>query len=152
MSKVKLLSIISIGLLAVNLFMIWFFISHKPPHNRKKEPKKIVIEKLHLDGTQISEYEKLIDWHKENIRKSEHQMMTMKNQLYASLQEWQQTISTDSLITEIGKVQMEIEHINYRHFQDIKKICKPDQLESYDALCMDIAKLFAPKQMPSDEK
>lgn len=152
MNKVKILSIIVIGLLAVNLFLIWFLISHKPPHGRVDDPKKVIIEKLHLDETQITAYERLIDAHKQNIQKTEQQMMLLKNQLYASLQEGKQIDLSDSIMTEIGNVQIEIEHINYNHFQDIKNLCKPEQLKSFDRLCMDIAKLFAPPSPRANEK
>jgi hypothetical protein len=152
MNKVKVLSIVSIGLFAANIILIWFLMSNKMAHDRKEGPKKIIIEKLHFDESQTKEYEKLIDWHKKNIRKSESQMMVLKNQLYTSLQQNKQTNSTDSLIAEIGKVQIEIEHINYKHFKDIKELCKPEQLKLFDELCEDIAKLFAHKPLPPNEK
>ncbi len=148
MNKFKILSIISIGLLAVNLFFIWFLVSRKPPHGRTQDPKKIIIEKLHLDEAQITAYENLIDAHRQRIRESEQQIMLLKNQLYASLQEGKQTDLADSIMTELGRAQLEIEHVNYKHFQDIKKLCKPEQLKSFDELCLEIAKLFAPPPHP----
>jgi periplasmic protein CpxP/Spy len=152
MNKVKVLSIVSIGLFAANIILIWFLMTNKTAHDRKEGPKKIIIEKLQFNEVQTAEYEKLIDWHKENIRKQEQQMMVLKNQLYTSLQQNKQTNSTDSLIAEIGKVQIEIEYINYKHFKDIKELCKPEQLELFDELCEDIAKLFAHKPLPPNEK
>jgi periplasmic protein CpxP/Spy len=152
MNKVKVLSIVSIGLFAANIILICFLMSNKMAHDRKEDPKKIIIKKLHFDESQTKEYEKLIDWQKKNIRKSESQMMVLKNELYTSLQQNKQTNSTDSLIAEIGKVQIEIEHINYKHFKDIKELCKPEQLKLFDELCEDIAKLFAHKPLPPNEK
>jgi protein CpxP len=152
MNKVKVLSIVSFGLFAANLILVWFLMFNKTAHDRKEGIKKIIIEKLHFDESQTKEYEKLIDWHKKNIRKSESQMMVLKNQLYTSLQQNNQTNSTDLLIAEIGKVQIEIEHINYKHFKDIKQLCKPEQLKLFDELCEDIAKLFAHKPLPPNEK
>ncbi len=152
MSKIKVLSIISIGLLAVNIILIWFLMCNKTAHGKKEGPKKVIIEKLHFGVLQTKKYEKLIDWHRKNIRESESQMMVLKNQLYTSLQQGKQTNSSDSLIAEIGKVQIEIEHINYKHFQDIKQLCKPEQLKLFDELSEDIAKLFAHKPLPPNEK
>ncbi|MEI7801078.1 MAG: hypothetical protein WCI97_00365 [Bacteroidota bacterium] len=151
MNKVKIIGTIAIVLLAINIFWVWFFITHKPP-GRNREPKKVIIEKLHLDETQKAAYEKLIDAHRQNMQQSEHEMMQLKNQLYASLQEGKQEDLSDSIINEIGKVQIEIEHVNYKHFQDIKKLCKPEQLKSFDELCLEIAKLFAPPHPPENEK
>jgi hypothetical protein len=152
MNEVKVLSIVSIGLFAANIILIWFLMYGKTPHKKREGPKKVVIEKLHFDEVQTTEYEKLIDWHRKSIRESEAQMMVLKNELYTSLQQGKQTNSTDSLIAEIGKVQIEIEHINHKHFKDIKELCKPEQLKLFDELCEDIAKLFAHKPLPPNEK
>ena len=151
MTKVKLLSITSIFLLALNLVMIWFFVSHKPD-GRRDRPKKVIIEKLHFNTSQIEEYEKLIAWHRGNIQHRQHKMQSLKNQLYSTLQEKGKSNATDSLINEIGKVQIEIEQVHYKHFQDIKKLCNPEQQKSFNELCSDIAELFAPHTLPANEK
>lgn len=152
MKKIKIISIIAIFLLAINIFWILFFISHKPLHGRGNDPKKVIIEKLHLDELQTKEYEKLIDGHRESIRNSEKHIMELKNQLYKTLKERANVSMTDSLMTEIGKAQIEIEHINYNHFQDIKQLCKPEQLNYFNELCNDIAKLFGRPSPPENEK
>lgn len=152
MNKVKVLSIVSIVLFAANLILIWFLMDSKTVPKRREGPRKIIIEKLHFNELQTAEYGKLIDWHRKNIRKSELQMMVLKNQLYTNLQQNKQTNSTDSLIAEIGKAQIEIEHINHKHFNDIKQLCKPEQLKLFDELCEDIAMLFAHKPLPPHER
>jgi protein CpxP len=152
MNKVKTLSILSISLLVINLILIWFLVTNKMPHNRKEGPKKIIIEQLDFNESQIKEYEKLIDLHRTSIRQSELEMMAMKNELYTTLQKQEQTDIADSLIAAIGNKQIQIEHIHYKHFQDIKQLCQPEQLKLFDELCKDIAKLFAHKPLPPHEK
>lgn len=152
MKKVTILSIISVGLFIANLILIWMLMSGEMGPRRKERPKKIIIEKLHFDAPQTKKYEELIDWHQEHIRKSETQMLELKKRLYTNLQTENQTASTDSLITEIGKVQTEIEQINYKHFEEIKQLCKPEQIKLFDQLCTEIADLFAHKPMPTHEK
>lgn len=142
MNKVRLLSILSVGLLVVNVFLIWFLISHNPEHHRGGEPKYIIIKKLDLDKAQTKEYEKLIEWHKREIRNSEQQIMMLKNQLYSSLRDVNKVTLSDSLVTEIGRMQMNVEKIHYKHFQDIKQLCKPEQLKAFNELCLGIAELF----------
>ncbi len=148
MNKVKALSFISIGLLVLNLLLIWFIFSHRPNHGGKEGPKKIIIEKLHFDESQTKAYEVLIDAHRKDIQRSETQMMALKNQLYGSLQTGKNTDASDSLILEIGRVQMEMEDINFNHFNEIKQLCKPDQLIYFDELCGEIASLFNHKPHP----
>lgn len=152
MNKVKILSTIAIVLLAINVFWIWFFIAHKPPHGRRPEPKKVIMEKLKFDEQQTKEYDKLIDWHRGQMKESEQQIMLLKNQLYLTLMDKDAGSVSDSLIREIGKMQEKVEHINYKHFQDIKQLCKPTQQNSFGELSKDIAKLFAPPPRPENDK
>lgn len=146
MNKIKILTAVSIGLLAVNIILVWFLFSHKPMplHGGEEEgPRRIVIEKLGFDDSQSKEYDKLIDWHKNEIHKSEEQIKELKNKLYQTLMSDGQETIKDSLITEINTVQSHIEAVHYKHFQDIKRLCKPEQQKAFDMFCLDIAKLFA---------
>lgn len=152
MNKVKLLSIISIGLLAANLVLIWFLMLHRPPHQGHDGPKKVIIEKLDFNQSQIEAYTLLIEGHRANVQKYDARIKNLKNQLYAALAHDEQITSSDSLIALIGQTQVEIEQINYNHFQDIKQLCRPDQLKSFDELSAEIAELFSPKKMPPNNK
>lgn len=141
MSKIKILSIISIGLLGVNIVLIWFLVAHKPNRPDRDGPKRKVIEKLHFDKNQIEAYEKLIEWHRSEIRKSDERMLELKQSLYALLTN-EASSTKDSLIAEIGKLQVAIENVHYTHFQDIKKLCKPEQDNYFEALTLEITELF----------
>jgi len=152
MKKVKVLSIISSCLFAVNVFWIWFFISHRPPHRSNKEPKTVIIEKLQFNEGQKKAYEKLIAAHREKIQTEDLKLLVLKNQMYLTLRESPTKSIADSLITEIGKGQAKIEHINYKHFQDISKLCNPEQQILFYELCKDIAELFTPLAGPKNEK
>ncbi|MBK8448565.1 MAG: hypothetical protein IPL42_00500 [Saprospiraceae bacterium] len=142
MNKVKALSIICIGLLAANIILIWFLVSNKPPQHAKEGSKKEIIEKLGFDENQISEYEKLIAWHKGEIKKSNQQMIELKHKLYETLTANETATGKDSLLTEIGNLQIVLENIHYKHFQDIKKLCKPEQQKAFDAFTLEITNLF----------
>lgn len=143
MNKLRLLTAVSIGLLAVNIVLNWMLFSHRPmPPGGGEGPRAIVIEKLGFDENQSKEYDKYIDWHKSEIRESDGQIRELKNKLYATLISDGQESMKDSLINEISKVQTHIEQIHYKHFQDIKKLCKPEQQKAFDTLCNDLAKIF----------
>ncbi len=144
MNKVKFLSILSIALLAINLGLIWFLISHKPHPPMKDGPKKIIIQKLSFDPNQISAYELLIENHKESISNSEEKLRDSKNKLYATLNDNEPSPLVDSLMKNISIVQQTIEETHYKHFLDIKMLCKPEQQKAFLELTKDIAKLFAP--------
>lgn len=141
MNKLRLISLIAICLFISNLAWMYFFVFQRPA--RRIEPKKIVIERLHLDDAQIKGYDKLIEWHQNEITKTENTIKLIKNDLYRNLSSNTRQQSIDSLINELGKVQVVVENIHYKHFEEIKKLCKDKQLQDFDSLTHDIAKIFA---------
>ncbi len=142
MNKVKILSILTITLLLLNLFLVGFMISNKPPRQGKDGPRNIIIEKLKFNDNQIEEYDKLIKWHRTEMDKSEEELKVLKNQLYSTLTKDSANNLKDSIISEINKVQFRIESIHYKHFMDIKNLCNKDQEPSYIELTTEIASLF----------
>ncbi len=145
MNKVKVLSLLSVGLVLTNLLLLWFLFNHGPKPPGGEGPRNLIIERLGFDTEQSAAYDKLITRHQADIDSAQQQLMALKNSLYASLQKDQQEELRDSLILEINKVQMKIENIHYNHFLDIKRLCKPGQQQAFNALTADIAKLFSPR-------
>jgi periplasmic protein CpxP/Spy len=148
MSKLKLLSIAVIGLLLINVAVVGFFILKRPPAPpfgrpplAGEGPKKVIIERLDFDAAQIAAYEKLITAHQNSIKGFEDSIRLLKNQLYQTL-----TIDNfygrDSLINQLGSLEMSIEQTNYEHFTAIKKLCNPDQLDKFNKLTNDLARFF----------
>jgi periplasmic protein CpxP/Spy len=152
MSKIKLLSLAVIGLLIVNLSTVGFLFLRKPPHTEgrprpfeRMRPKNKIIETLHLDSEQVAQFEKLIDQHKEKTRQLRDNIREVKSQLYQTLSE-ENASSRDSLISQLGVLQKEIEVVHYDHFAQIKKLCKPDQIEYFNSLTGELANFFSPEK------
>jgi hypothetical protein len=151
MNKLKLLSVISIGLLVSNVMLIAFILTRHPERPPHQEPKTILIERLHFTEHQIQQYDRIIETHKTATRQSNDDIMKLKNQLYRSLSKETNTVFRDSIITDIGKVQMKIEEIQYTHFEQIKQLCQGEQLNLFNQLSNEIAGIFAPKR-PNDRR
>jgi hypothetical protein len=144
MNKIATLSIISIGLLLTNLLMagfIFFKKPHKPPF---REPKNIIIEKLSLDEAQQDQYDLLIREHRKEIRENDDKIRECKELLYHTLVSEKELSINDSLINEIGRLQVNIEKAHYLHFKKIKNICNPEQQEAFNEFSRELAHLFAP--------
>jgi len=144
MNKLTFLSIISIGLLLINLLMagfIFFNKPHKPPFH---EPKRIIIEALSLDEKQQVKYESLIQEHRKAIRENDGKIRECKDLLYQSLISETNPSNKDSLISEIGKLQIKIEEAHYLHFMKIKAICRPNQQQAFNEFTHNLTHLFAP--------
>ncbi|WP_288243412.1 hypothetical protein [uncultured Chryseobacterium sp.] len=143
MKNLKYIQLIVILLIISNILLILFIFLRKPPH--PEGPKNIIIERLHFDQKQINEYENLIDQHRMDIHRNEEEMMMLKSALYENILN-ENTPKRDSLVRLIGNKQEEAEMINYHHFMDIKKLCRPDQQKDFEELVHDFGKLFSHKK------
>jgi hypothetical protein len=148
MSKVRILTITTIGLLLLNIAMVVFFFLGRPPRPDFEGPKTEIIEKLAFDNTQIEAYEKLINSHKSNIVELDEKMKVLKQELYLLLGTDASDLERNEGIQKIIELQKEVELIHYNHFSDIKKLCKGEQIEKFNELSKELAQLFAPKGPP----
>ena len=151
MEKTKLLTITVIGLLLLNLGTLGFLFlngpkGNRPPHEGRPQPKEIIIEKLHFDANQQREYDKLIQWHQEKIRKLDQNIRETKNELYFQLSQPEVVIKTkDSLITLLNFYQNQVEETHFKHFEDIKKLCHKNQMEDFNDLTEELSRIFGSK-------
>jgi Spy/CpxP family protein refolding chaperone len=151
MERTKLLTITIIGLLLINLATLGFLFLNgsKPdgrPHEGRRQPKTIIIEKLQFDAAQQNEYEKLIRWHRGAIDQLDDSIRQTKNTLYSGLSESNiNTKTKDSLIAVLNAYQKQVEETHFKHFEDIKKLCKPEQQEDFKALTEELSRIFAPR-------
>lgn len=113
----------------------------------RPKPREIIIEKLGFDENQVTAYDVIIKEHQTNIRNKEEQIMNVKKQLYFLVGDNIENNLKDSLIKQLGNLQMDIENIHYNHFVEIKKICKPEQMERFNQLLDEIAILFSRPMM-----
>jgi hypothetical protein len=149
MSKVRLLTITTVGLLICNIVLITFLVIGKPHHPSHREgPKKMIVEKLSFDEDQVLAYDKLIKSHQETIAGLDHDLKTLKKELYALLPNDGSDLERNEIIQKISEIQKTIELNHYKHFQDIKALCKGDQLEKFNELSIELTKIFAPPGPP----
>lgn len=148
MNKTKLLTIAVVGLLIINLGVLALFFFTKPsalpekmPFSEQQGPKKIIIEKLHLNRVQVQEYEVLIKTHQEKIKTLNDSIKSYKNELYATLVNDTSSIK-DALISKIAVLQQKIEQTHYDHFIEIRAICKPEQYKYFNELTEELSSFF----------
>ncbi|MDB4347139.1 hypothetical protein OAB01_00620 [Bacteroidia bacterium] len=148
MIKKRIINSLVIAIIVVNLIALGFaFLGKKEkPHQRRKPPKQIIIKKLDFDKEQEKLYQQLIDEHTLKMGAFRSEMEQAKNGLYQNLAK--ETISKDSLIEAINKIQYKIEAQHYLHFQEIKNICRPDQIDKFIELSTELARLFSPGPPP----
>lgn len=143
MNKIKLLSILVIGLLVANTILIVFLFLGKNNRPKHEGPRDEIIQKLDFTPEQIASYDSIIIKHRKAIKEADKQIMQLKNELYKGLNNNTNGATKDSIIAEIGKTQMQIENIHYQHFEKIKVICKAGlQMQKFELLTTEIAQLF----------
>ena len=159
MNRTKLLTIAVIGLLLINLGTLGVLMMHRPPHQPQSEmrppppgegPKQLIIDRLHFDDAQQKQYDLFIDEHKKKTNELHDASREMHNQLFSLLKsESIDKTKSDAIIQQIADNQKAIDNLNFDHFQKIKSICKPNQLEDFNELADELAELFGPKGPPS---
>ena len=156
MSKMKLMGIAVGGLILINLALLAFLFFVKPPRPAEMQPggrppfagegpKQIIIERLHFDKDQVSQYEIIIQQHQNAVREADKQIRETKNDLYATLSSGN-IAAKDSLQNQLAQLQRQIETAHYNHFEAIKKICRPEQLPYFNDLTKELAHFFAPQR------
>ena len=147
MNKIKLLTYSVIGLLLLNVGIIGFLFFSKPnrnPEGNHRRPKEFISEKLHFDANQNEKYESIIPIHKDKIDSLDAVNREIKSELYSQLKlPVVNTIVKDSIITLFLANQKRIEEAHFKHFQDIKSICKASQLNDFSALTQELGKMFS---------
>ncbi len=154
MNKTKVLVFAVIVLVALNFGILGFLFLSKNndgPRGRKM-PREIVIEKLHFDENQITEYDKTIKLHQETIRSIDDSIRNTRNELYKLLNS--ETIDSskrDSLYLKFAGFQKQIETTHFNHFVEIKKLCKKEQLTDFNNLTEELSKIFNNRRKPKNE-
>lgn len=156
MERTRLLTLAVLGLLIINsgtLCFIFFSSTHSPPPGamppRREGPKQLIINRLDLDDTQQREYGAMVDEHRNGNRRLNRQSMELHNELYTLLKE--NTLNrakADSVIEAIAMNQKALENLNLDHFLKIRSLCKSSQLDKFDALAGELARLFDPEGPP----
>lgn len=148
MSKIKLLTIAVITLLAINIGIVGFLLLRKPsmpPSGRRslkqEGPKKMIIERLHFDKDQVAAYETIIAGHQISVKGLKDSISNTKKNLYQSLK-METFAGKDSLINLLSVLQKRIESVHYEHFTQIKQLCRPEQMEAFNTLTGELAFYF----------
>lgn len=154
MNKIKFLKYLVFGLFLLNVLtvssLLFFEINSKNRNHQHPKPDEIIIEKLNFDKLQQQQYRKLITWHRSRINNFENQIKKNKQLLYFELSKNNIDLKRkDSLISNLSLFQKEIEIIHFQHFEDIKKMCKPEQIENFKNLSSELSKIFCKKPKPN---
>ncbi|GAB2598707.1 Spy/CpxP family protein refolding chaperone [Spirosoma areae] len=158
MERTQLLTIAVIGLLLLNLLTIGFVVmklnqpsfadrsDQRPGH---EGPADIIIERLHFDQSQQQAFGQIRKAHHAQTEQLQKQMRQLVSSYYGLLASAHPD-STQAIAfsQEIAQNQQEQAQLNFRHFQEIRALCRPDQQADFTKLAGDLARLFGQQQRP----
>lgn len=144
MNKLTLVSLLALGLLLVNLVLIFQQTKSQASRSPKPHegPRLEIIERLQFDQTQTNSYDSLIREHRKAIRTLDSQLAVTKKLLYTQLLKPQSERLNDSLLNLIAEKSIEIERVHFAHFIDIHNLCKPNQEANFKQLTTELHDLF----------
>ncbi|MGL5890542.1 MAG: hypothetical protein ACRC3B_11690 [Bacteroidia bacterium] len=147
MSKTKILAGVIVLLVLTNALLLYMLNSggkKLPPPNARRMK---VIEHLKFDENQASKYDVLIGEHRNAMEKNDQSILSLRTQLYRELNSVSPVVK-DSLIAELGALQMRTEEIHFNHFKEIRKLCNPEQQKLFDDYSGELSKLFSKPRPP----
>jgi protein CpxP len=139
MNKLRFFQFTTLLLLLANLFLLWLHFSGKK--HRHEGPRNEIIQRLDFDQAQVSRYDTLIAQHRARLSALDIKLQSQRKTLYGTVGSG---ANIDSLLPALHQTQREIEQLHYDHFQDIRALCKPDQIPLFEQLTSDLASMFGP--------
>ena len=123
-------------LIVVNCVTITSFWLTKSPAGPARQPQQLqdggqlIRERLQLTDEQFARFQQIRDEHFRHVRPIHADMhktrMDLLNEVFAAEPD-QETI--DALLLDLGNLQIEFEDSLFTHFEQLKKICNPQQQE-----------------------
>jgi periplasmic protein CpxP/Spy len=132
------------------LSIIWF---KKPsPHNPMNDPAKkekrmgqFMVDQMKFDTVQAAAYWKLRD---SLVTIQRPVMDSIRNAKKSFFDLLNQPNATDSMLAarsnEIAYFQKRLDQLTFRHFQKVRALCRPDQLQKFDTVIKEIVNRMTP--------
>jgi Spy/CpxP family protein refolding chaperone len=109
---------------------------HDMPHEM---PGDFLAQELHLNPSQLREFNKLRDEHREHIRELQHDGKDLRDEFFKNLESDQNdSAAVKKLAESIAANQEKIELATFDHFESVRKLCDPDQKKIFDNIIAEV--------------
>jgi hypothetical protein len=117
----------------------------RDPGNREKKMGQFMVDQMKFDTTQEASYWKLRD---SMIAIQKPVMDSIRNSKKRFFDLLNQPGTTDATLiahtNEIADLQKKLDLVTFRHFQKVRGICRPDQLQKFDTVIKEIVNRMTP--------
>ena len=153
-----LITIISI-LIVANIALLAYFLWFKP-NQRNTRPEKnrdmmaySLENVVGFDQTQLKRYQQMKEEHKTKIKPLFEDMHATKMLFYKYLQQTAPDSAINNAATAIGEKQKAIDLQIFRHFNELRTVCTPQQQPRFDSLIQRVVnKMSMPFRKRPDRK
>lgn len=141
-------------LLATNIITLAVLWSRKGPKKNNEPPRRMgqfMVDQLKFDSAQEAVYWKMRDEMVAEQKPVWDSIRAAKKRFYDLLN---QPSPSDSMLEirseEVNVIQKKLDMITFRHFQQVRTICKPDQLQKLDTVIKEIVNRMTFARRPNN--
>lgn len=124
---------------------------NEQPGRREKKMGQFMVDQLKFDTTQEAAYWKMRDSMLTIQRPVMDSIRGAKKRFFDLLN--QPGVSDSTLYVrsnEIADLQKKLDLATFRHFQEVRQICRPDQLQKFDTVIQEIVSRMTPFHRPGN--
>jgi len=135
MSKLRLLTIFSIGLLIANILLVGFILTKKNGkrnHHKRPNPVEMFTKKIHFNDTQKAQLEILVAEQRSYMDSVRNIIKPLKEALRKDITAPDISFENERIFNELGLIQADVERKFHQHFIDIRSLCAGDQTVRFD--------------------
>jgi hypothetical protein len=141
-----------LGLLIINLGMLlWMWLSASSPIGKPSGPPMltVLVEKLGFDQQQKTQLDVLVKRHFAEVDPIRDSVRILKDQLFKQLPNTALSNSQlDSICGVIAQKMAQTDQMVFRHFQEIRALCTPEQQQKFDRIIQDLLHQQGRRGMP----
>ena len=115
-------------------------------------PANYIIETLKFNKEQEAAFHKLKEAHRDSMQILNKRGKDLREILFEGLENDQQVNNPEQIMIEIGKNQQQIERLTYRHFEEVKKLCSPEQKVIFNSIIQEVLKRMGPRRPMAKEE
>lgn len=149
MENTRFLKIAVLLLLLLNIGTLTFmWIRRPPPPGGGPGPFNYLVRATGMDDLQREAYARLRDAHHSSMERLHDKATKLRQEMFGLLSANNQNDpAVGQLADSIAAVRKEEELVTFRHFQEVRKLCRPDQQQKFDeAIAGAIESMGAPMQ------
>lgn len=150
MERTKFLTLAVVALFVLNLLTLGFMALRPsppmPPGRRPgpgmNDPGSVIADRLHLDADQREQFRQLQDERHEELEPINKRTGELYTTYYILLRaDRLDTTQANAISRQIGQNQQGVAQVNFRHFQQLKGILRPDQQADFQELMGNLTRI-----------